>query len=142
MPMRRRVSDRGSQYLSIKCTERLSEADLEHSFGSVGDSYDNALAETINGPFKAEIIHRCGPWRNFEAVEHATLAWVDWFNTRRPLEPIGTIGPAEAEANFYAFLEPADMAAQLTKSSLGQTKRGSIDRWLRARSGPWHPVQN
>ena len=70
--------------------------------GSVGDSYDNALAETINGLFKAEVIHRRGPWRNFEAVEYATLEWVDWFNTRRLLEPIGNIPPAEAEANYYA----------------------------------------
>lgn len=91
--------------------------------GSVGDSYDNALAETINGLFKAEVIHRRGPWRNFEAVEYATLEWVDWFNNVRRLsrtngvrlltllEPIGNIPPAEAEANFYAALETADMAA-------------------------------
>src|SRR5690606_22600420 len=104
-------SDRGSQYLSIKYTERLGEAGIEPSVGSVGDSYDNALAETINGLFKAEVIHRCGPWRNFEAVEYATLEWVDWFNNRRLLEPIGNIPPAEAEANFYAALEIEDMAA-------------------------------
>ena len=72
-----------SQYLSIKYTERLAEAGIEPSVGSVGDSYDNALAETINGLFKAEVIHRRGPWRSFEAVEYATLEWVDWFNTRR-----------------------------------------------------------
>lgn len=84
-------SDRGSQYLSIKYTERLGEAGIEPSVGSVGDSYDNALAETINGLFKAEVIHRRGPWRNFEAVEYATLEWVDWFNNRRLLEPIGNI---------------------------------------------------
>jgi len=104
-------SDRGSQYLSIKYTERLGEAGIEPSVGSVGDSYDNALAETINGLFKAEVIHRRGPWRNFEAVEYATLEWVDWFNNRRLLEPIGNIPPAEAEANFYAALETEDMAA-------------------------------
>lgn len=103
-------SDRGSQYLSIRHTERLGEAGIEPSVGSVGDSYDNALAETINGLFKAEVIHRRGPWRSFEAVEYATPEWVDWFNNRRPLEPIGNIPPAEAEANFYAMLETEDIA--------------------------------
>lgn len=104
-------SDRGSQYLSIKYTERLADAGIEPSVGSVGDSYDNALAETINRLFKAEVIHRRGPWRSFEAVEYATLEWVDWFNNRRLLEPIGNIPPAEAEANFYAALETEPMAA-------------------------------
>jgi transposase InsO family protein len=104
-------SDRGSQYLSIKYTERLAEAKIAPSVGSVGDSYDNALAETINGLFKAEVIHRRGPWRNFEAIEYATLEWVDWFNNRRLLEPIGNIPPAEAEENFYAALERSEMAA-------------------------------
>lgn len=104
-------SDRGSQYLSIKYTERLAEAGIEPSVGSVGDSYDNALAETINGLFKAEVIHRRGPWRSFEAVEYATLEWVDWFNNRRLLEPIGNVPPAEAEAHFYAALETEAMAA-------------------------------
>ena len=103
--------DRGSQYLSIKYTERLAEAKITPSAGSVGDSYDNALAETINGVFKAEVIHRRGPWRSFEAVEYATLEWADWCNNRRLLEPLGTIPPAEAEANFYAALERSDMAA-------------------------------
>ena len=83
------TSDRGGQYVSIKYTERLAEAGIEPSVGSVGDSYDNALAETINGLYKAEVIHRRGPWRTFEAVEFATLEWVDWFNNRRLLEPIG-----------------------------------------------------
>ncbi|MEZ5797917.1 MAG: IS3 family transposase [Paracoccaceae bacterium] len=104
-------SDRGSQYLSIRYTERLAEAGIEPSVGSVGDSYDNALAETINGLFKAEVIHRRGPWRSLEAVEYATLEWVDWFNNRRLLEPIGNIPPAEAEANFYTALETEPMAA-------------------------------
>ena len=104
-------SDRGSQYLSIRYTERLAEAGIEPSVGSVGDSYDNALAETINGLYKAEVIHRRGPWRSFDAVEYATLEWVEWFNTRRLLEPIGNIPPAEAEANFYAALETQKMAA-------------------------------
>ncbi len=104
-------SDRGSQYVSIRYTERLAEAGIEPSVGSVGDSYDNALAETINGLYKAEVIHRRGPWRSFEAVEFATLTWVDWFNKRRLLEPIGNIPPAEAEERYYAMLEEPDMAA-------------------------------
>jgi putative transposase len=104
-------SDRGSQYVSIRYTERLAEAGIEPSVGSVGDSYDNALAESINGLYKAEVIHRRGPWRNIESVEFATLEWVDWFNHRRLLEPIGNIPPAEAEANFYAALEQPAMAA-------------------------------
>jgi transposase InsO family protein len=104
-------SDRGSQYVSIKYTERLAEAGIEPSVGNVGDSYDNALAETINGLYKAEVIHRRGPWRSFEAVEIATLEWVDWFNHRRLLEPIGNIPPAEAEDRYYAVLEQPAMAA-------------------------------
>lgn len=105
-------SDRGVQYVSIKYTERLAEAGLVPSVGSVGDSYDNALAETINGLYKAEVIWRKSPWRSFEAVELATLEWVDWFNNRRLLEPIGNIPPAEAEAAYYAALEvPAKLAA-------------------------------
>jgi putative transposase len=104
-------SDRGVQYVSIKYTERLAEAGIEPSVGSVGDSYDNALAETINGLYKAEVIHRRGPWRSFEAVEFATLEWVDWFNNRRLLEPIGNIPPAEAEERYYAMLEEPAMAA-------------------------------
>ena len=104
-------SDRGSQYVSIKYTERLAEAGIEPSVGSVGDSYDNALAETINGLYKAEVIHRRGPWRSFEAVEFATLEWVDWFNHRRLLEPIGNIPPAEAEQRYYAMLDDIPMAA-------------------------------
>ena len=95
--------DRGIQYVSIKYTERLAEAGIEPSVGSVGDSYDNALAETINGLYKAEVIHRRGPWRSLDAVEYATLEWVDWFNNRRLLEPIGNIPPAEAEAAYYAM---------------------------------------
>ena len=101
-------SDRGSQYLSIKYTERLVEAGIKPSVGSVGDSYDNALAETINGLYKAEVIHRRGPWRSFEAVEFATLEWVNWFNHRRLLEPIGNIPPAEAEADYYAATAAMD----------------------------------
>ena len=104
-------SDRGSQYVSIKYTERLEEAGIEPSVGSVGDSYDNALAETINGLYKAEVIHRRGPWRSFEAVEFATLEWIDWFNNRRLLEPIGNIPPAEAEERYYAMLGEQKLAA-------------------------------
>ena len=104
-------SDRGVQYVSIKYTERLAAAGIEPSVGSVGDSYDNALAETINGLYKTEVIHRCGPWRSFEAVEFATLEWVDWFNNRRLLEPIGNLPPAEAEAAYYAQLELTRVAA-------------------------------
>jgi putative transposase len=104
-------SDRGRQYVSIRYTERLAEAGIEPSVGSVGDSYDNALAETINGLYKAEVIHRRGPWRNAEAVEFATLEWVDWFNHRRLLEPIGNIPPAEAEARYYEQLNELAMVA-------------------------------
>lgn len=103
-------SDRGVQYVSIRYTERLAEAGIKPSVGSVGDSYDNALAETINGLYKAEVIHRKS-WQSLEAVEWATLTWVDWFNHRRLLEPIGYIPPAEAEAAYYRrVIEPA-MAA-------------------------------
>jgi putative transposase len=104
-------SDRGVQYVSITYTERLAEAGIAPSVGSVGDSYDNALAETVIGLFKTEVIRRLGPWRSLEAVEFATLAWVDWFNHRRLLEPIGFVPPAEAEAAFYNALESKPMAA-------------------------------
>ena len=100
-----------AQYVSIRYTERLAEAGVEPSVGSVGDSYDNALAETINGLYKADVIHRRGPWRSCEAVEFATLEWVDWFNNRRLLEPIGNIPPAEAEERYYARLDEPAMAA-------------------------------
>lgn len=104
-------SDRGSQYVSIRYTERLAEAGIDPSVGSVGDSYDNALAESVIGLFKTEVIHRLGPWKSCEAVEYKTLEWVDWFNHQRLLEPIGNIPPAEAEANYYAALENIKMAA-------------------------------
>ena len=97
-------SDRGSQYVSIRYTERLAEAGIEPSVGSKGDSYDNALAETINGLYKTELIHKRAPWKSREAVELATLEWVTWFNHHRLLEPIGYIPPAEAEANYYRQL--------------------------------------
>jgi len=94
-------SDRGVQYLSIRYTERLAEAGIEASVGSVGDSYDNALAESVIGLFKTEVIRLRGPWRNIEDVEFATLEWVDWFNNRRLLEPIGHIPPVELEQEYY-----------------------------------------
>ena len=94
-------SDRGSQYLSIRYTERLAQAGIEPSVGSVGDSYDNALAETIIGLYKTELIRRGGPWRHVEAVELATLSWVHWFNHGRLLEPLGYVPPAEFEAAYY-----------------------------------------
>jgi len=93
-------SDRGSQYLSIRYGERLGEAGIEPSVGSVGDSYDNALAETINGLYKAESVHKQGPWKTVEALEWETLNWVTWFNQQRLLEPIGNIPPAEFEALY------------------------------------------
>lgn len=104
-------SDRGSQYVCIRYTDRLLEAGIEPSVGSVGDSYDNALAETVIGLFKTEVIHRRGPWRSLDAVEYATLEWVDWYNHRRLLAPIGNMPPAEAEARYYEQLEPAALAA-------------------------------
>ena len=107
-------SDRGVQYLSIHYTERLAEAGIEPSVGSVGDSYDNALAETIIGLYKTEIIRRNGPWRNIEEVEFATLEWVHWFNNRRLLGPIGDIPPAEFEALYYETQETPAMVAGLT----------------------------
>jgi len=93
-------SDRGSQYLSIRYTERLADAGVEASVGSVGDSYDNALAESVNGLYKAEVIHRFGPWRNADAVELKTLEWVDWFNNRRLVGPIGHVPPIEYEEAY------------------------------------------
>jgi transposase InsO family protein len=109
-------SDRGVQYLSIRYTERLAEAGIEPSVGSVGDSYDNALAETIFGLFKAEVIRRNGPWRNIEEVEFATLEWVDWFNNRRLLEPIGDIPPAELEAQWSQLNRASCRSIRVAKS--------------------------
>ena len=104
-------SDRGSQYVSIRYTDRLAEAGIEPSVGSVGDAYDNALAETINGLYKTEVIRRRSSSKTAEEVELETLKWVDWFNNRRLLEPIGHIPPAEAEHNYYAMMDKAMMAA-------------------------------
>ena len=109
----------GSQYLSIKYTERLAEAGIEPSVGSVGDNYDNALAETINGLYKAEVIHRRGPWRSFEAVEFATSEWIDWFNHRRLLEPISNIPPAEASKTATPQWTKSPSQHNLNKSASG-----------------------
>ena len=107
-------SDRGVQYLSIRYTERLAAAGIERSVGSVGDSYDNALAETVIGLYKTEVIRLRGPWRNIDAVEYATLEWVDWFNNRRLLEPIGYVSPVEFEEAYYSRKETPAMVAGLT----------------------------
>ena len=104
-------SDRGSQYVSIRYSERLTEAGMEASVGSVGDSYDNALAETINGLYKTEVIRRRGPWRTIDEVEYATLEWVDWFNHRRLLGPIGHVPPAELEKQHYQQQDGSGMVA-------------------------------
>jgi putative transposase len=100
-------SDRGSQYLSIRYTERLAEAGAVTSVGSRGDSFDNALAETIIGLYKTELVRRRGPWKGIDQVEYATLEWVDWFNHRRLLEPIGYVPPAEFEAAFLGEEDPS-----------------------------------
>jgi transposase InsO family protein len=107
-------SDHGVQYLSIRYTERLAQAEIACSVGSVGDAYDNALAETINGLFKTELIRRRGPWRSVEAVELATLEWVDWFNNRRLLEPLGFVPPAEFESRYYRNQTSPAMVVGLT----------------------------
>jgi putative transposase len=104
-------SDRGSQYLSIRYSARLAECGIQASVGTTGDSYDNALAETINGLYKTEVIRRQGPWRSDEAVEYATLEWVDWFNNRRLLEPIGDVPPAEFEQAYYRQQQSQAIAA-------------------------------
>ncbi|MGQ0528860.1 MAG: integrase core domain-containing protein, partial [Panacagrimonas sp.] len=104
-------SDRGVQYVSIRYTERLADAGLEPSVGSVGDSYDNALAETINGLYKAEVIHRRSSWRRIEDVEWATLQWVDWYNHRRLMGPLGYVPPAEAEEAYYSQIPSLALAA-------------------------------
>ena len=107
-------SDRGSQYLSITYSERLAAAGIEASVGSAGDAYDNALAETVNGLFKTEVIRRRGPWRNLEMVEHATLDWVHWFNTKRLLAPIGNMPPVEYERLYFSGATSLPVLAGLT----------------------------
>ena len=123
-------SDRGSQYVSMRYSEGLAEAGIEPSVGSRGDSYDNALAETINGLYKAELIHRRGPWKTKAAVGLATLEWVSWFNTQRLLAPIGYIPPAEAEAeaeaNYYRRLAEAKVANPCDSNQTASTKAGAV----------------
>ena len=106
-------SDHGSQYISIRYSKRLKDAGIDPSVGSVGDAYDNALAETINGLFKTEVIRRRGPWKNLEAVEYATLEWVHWFNNNRLLNPIGNVPPVEFEKAYYAGQEGLAVGAGL-----------------------------
>ena len=106
-----------AQYLSIRYTQRLTEAHIEPSVGSVGDSYDNALAESVIGLYKTELVHKQGPWRDLDHLEYATLEYVDWFNHRRILKPIGDIPPTEREANYYSQHNPAQLAG-LKQTSL------------------------
>ena len=106
-------SDRGSQYLAIRYSERLAEEGIQPSVGSVGDSYDNAMAESIIGLYKTEVIERCAPWRGLDPVEYATLEWVDWFNNRRLLGPIGDIPPVELERAYSDTVEAPAVAAGL-----------------------------
>ena len=113
-------------YVSIRYSERLAEAGIESSVGSKGDSYDNALAETINGLYKAELIHRRAPWRHWRPVELATQEWVSWLNHHRLLEPIGYIPPVEAEANYYRQLSEQAIPAWLTTPGLRETRGGSL----------------
>ena len=124
-------TDRGSQYVSIRYTERLAEAGIAASVGTVGDSYDNALAETINGLYKTELIKPRGPWRTADAVEYATAEWVDWFNHRRLYEYCGDIPPAEAEDHYYAH-KTAQPTAELSRPVSLRTSPGRFI--LRARS--------
>ena len=120
-------SDRGVQHVSIRYTERLAETGIEPSVDSVGDSFDNVLAETINGLYKTEVIRQRGPWRCLEDVEFATLEGVDWFNNRRLLEPIGNILPVESEQAYYQSLEAPARVAGLNKKSLRKSRGGSTD---------------
>jgi putative transposase len=118
-------SDRGTQYLSMRYTDRLVNADIEPSVGSRGDSYDNALAESIIGLFKTEVIQRKGPWRHLEAVEFATLDWVDWFNHRRLLEPIGYVPPAEYEARYHEQTSAAYVSSEFNRRRAGRPLPGA-----------------
>src|ERR1700733_7129269 len=133
------TSIEAAQCVSIRYTARLAEAGVEPSVGSVGDSYD-ALAETINGLYTAEVTHRCGPWRSCEAVEFATLELVDRFNNRWLLEPIGNIPPAEAEERYYAMLNEPAMAACLKRNSLRSTRSGSNATEAARRSATTTPI--
>lgn len=114
-------SDRGNQYLSVHYTERLAEAGIESSFGSVGDSFDNAMAETINGLYQTEVIRKYAPWKNLDEVEDASLEWVDWFNNRRLPEPIGNISPDEYELMYYQQLRSHPRPHDSHKNASGIT---------------------
>lgn len=116
----------GACQVSLRYSERLAEACIEPSVGGVGDSYDNALAETINGFYKAKVIHRRGPWRDFEAIEFAKLEWVEWFNKRRLLEPIGNMPPAEAKERYYAMLDTPAWPHDLNQTVSGRA--GPVQR--------------
>jgi transposase InsO family protein len=124
-------SDRGSQYLAIRYTERLAEAGAVTSVGSRGDSYDNALAETIIGLYKTELVRRHGPWKGLDEVEYATLEGVDWFNHRRLLAPIGYVPPAEFEAAFHRKENPSDPARLKQQIQLPDSTRPGADQSLR-----------
>src|SRR3954453_1179433 len=121
-------TDRGSQYTSIRYSERLAEIGIAASVGTVGDSYDNALAETINGLYKTELIKRRGPWRTVDHVEYATAEWVDWFNHRRLYEYCGDVPPAEPEAAYYAQNRAQPAAALSSPLSLRTRRGGSFSR--------------
>ena len=129
-------SDRGVQYLSIRYTERLAEAGIVPSVGSVGDSYDNALAETMIGLFKAEVIRRLGPWRSLEAVEIATLEWVDWFNNRRLLEPIGQHPARRGRRPLLCRAERPGMPRHRTQANLPPGNPARFTGWRGTRAGP------
>ena len=120
------AKDWSTQYLSIRYPERLLEEGIESSLGSVGDSYDNALAETVNGLFKTELIRRHGPWQDIDHLEHAVLGWVDWWNDRRILGPIGFVSPKEFEAHYYEQNEQPAMVAGLKYSGLCRTRGDSL----------------
>ena len=127
-------SDRGSQYLSIRYTERLAAAGVEASVGSVGDSYDNALTETIIGLYKTEVIRTRGPWKTLDDVEYATLEWVDWFNHRRLLAPIGNVPPAEYEKMYYDGSTPV-MQSSMTQTNGSPGFPGRFSPYLATVSG-------
>jgi len=123
-------SDRGVQYLSIRYTERLAEAGIETSAGSRGDSCDNAMAQSVIGLYKAEVIRHEGPWKGLEEVEYATLEWADWFNNVRLLEPIGYVPPAEFEEAYYAHAAATGEEERLKQQSLQQSRGGSVSTVL------------
>ena len=127
-------SDHGSQYLSIRYSERLAEAGITPSVGSVADSYDNALAETIIGLYKTELVHHQGPWKSGDALEFATLGWVDWFNHRRLLGPIGWVPPVEFEEAYWQNQAETAEVLVLNQTSLRESRGDSISRPATARS--------